>query len=168
MKGYSAYHCDPKLATLSPKPAFLHFPIMLENLQSLIFSNPKLLSLCVQPRTSPFPSFVAVKGLVLFFFAEIRGQKRDNSLSSDLLGALGSCLRSIKPCVPVPKVKRRRFSILFSGECNGPSYFFSGCSMLYKCICLVAPESSLFFVFVFLAITFYIIFVIYIIHRNND
>ena len=23
---------DPKLATLSPKPAFLHFPIMLENL----------------------------------------------------------------------------------------------------------------------------------------
>ena len=47
MKGYSAYHCDPKLAILSPKPAFLHFPIMVENLQSLIFSNPKLLSLCV-------------------------------------------------------------------------------------------------------------------------
>jgi len=47
MKGYSAYYCDPKLAILSPKPAFLHFPIMVENLQSLIFSNPKLLSLCV-------------------------------------------------------------------------------------------------------------------------
>lgn len=47
MKGYYAYHCDPELAILSPKPAFLHFPIMVENLQSLIFSNPKLLSLCV-------------------------------------------------------------------------------------------------------------------------
>lgn len=26
MKGYSAYHCDPEHAILSPKPAFLYFP----------------------------------------------------------------------------------------------------------------------------------------------